>query len=127
MTWRGGSMVRRLFLLLGSLLAAGSIHAEVAGNNDISVIDVSQTITLSRVSSSVTLQSAAGSAKKYYARIFTDVDSAAPATTSSPIYLEPGASFTFTHDARTESGSGYRYVSLVCAAGETATARLVNK
>lgn len=123
--------MRKSVFLLGCAwlaLVAVMVYAEVGGTNSISA---SQTVTTTTFGTlpgykSFTLINDAASANELYARVFTCNETAAAATTGSPIRLEPGESVSFTHGP-TDAGQGYCAYSVICATGETATARVIYK
>lgn len=117
-----------LLLATLALVAVGTyVGAEPAGNTAISVTSTATTTTLANTVSTVCFSSLSTSANKYYARLFTNVETPAAATTSSPIYVIPGGSVCFTHNPRSESGGGYIGYSVITAAAETATAQVLTK
>lgn len=123
--------MRKSVFLLGCAwlaLVAVMVYAEVGGGTSISVTQTVTTTTLATTSTgykSLTLINDAVSANEMYARVFSCGETAAAATTSS-IRLEPGESLSFTHGP-TDAGGGYCAYSLICATGETATARVIYK
>lgn len=119
----------KVALLLVAVVALGAvaIRAEVGGNNSISVTSTATTTTLANVATTVCFISASASANKYFARLFVTGETPAAATSSSPIYVDAGKSVCLTHNPRTESGSGYIGYSVITAAAETATARVISK
>ena len=90
----------------------------------VSATDTSATTTFPFVRSTVSLYNQG--ADEVYFRLFTTADTPAAATTSFRS-LPAGASITFTHNAQTESGSGYLAVAIVCDAAETATVEVSSK
>lgn len=115
----------RPFLLLA--LVAPLLLAEVGGTNSISVTSVATTTTLSRTVATICISSDSASANELYARVFNSTETPAAATTSSPIVLTAGQSICLTHNTRTQPGTGWVGYSIVCDAGETATARTVTQ
>lgn len=109
-------------------ICAAAVYSEVSGNPSISVTSTATTTTISTTSGykSIVLKNDSASANELYARVFWCGETAAAATTASPIRLEPGDSITLTHGP-TDGGSGYCAYSVVTAAAETATARVVYK
>jgi len=97
--------------------------AEVDGDNDVAITAVVTNVTFTTARSSVLLMNKATSANRLYARLFWCGETAAAATTASPILLEPGSSVTYTHNKNTETGLGYCGFSAITAAGETASLR----
>ncbi len=118
---------KSILALLVLALAAWAAVAEVGGNNSISVTNTATTATLSRPAKTVCFISDSASTHKYFARLFTDGETAAAATTSSPIYVVPGGSVCIDHDSQTQSGSGWGGYSVITAPAETATARILTK
>lgn len=114
-------------MVLALLVGAARVPAEVGGANSTSVTSTATTVTLSTPSSEVLLVNDVTSANEFYARLFACGDTAAAATTSSPIRLEPGESVSLTHNPRNQRGTGWCGYSLVTAAAETATARVVTQ
>jgi hypothetical protein len=99
----------------------------------VSVTDTSQTINFPHAMSSVLVLND-DATNEIYIRLFWCGETSAAATTDS-IEIKATKSRTYTFDKRTEalpgsitpSGAGYCAISLVCAATETATARIEGK
>jgi hypothetical protein len=110
-------------------LLALPLFAEVGGSPAISVTSTSATVTLPQAASSVRLINNSSSANKLFARLFVCGEATAAAVADvSPIRIEPGESFGYTFNGRTEGTApgtswGYCAFSYVTAAAETATLR----
>jgi len=120
---------RRLIAVASFALALATwapAHAEVDGGTSLSVTQTSQTITFASTHGSVTIINDSASANEIYFRLFTTADTVAAATTAG-VRLEPGESLSFSFSSFSEPGTGYSAASIVCATGETATARVVSK
>ena len=117
-------MKRLTYAAIVLALALGAAAwAEVLGGS-ITVTVASATTTLGRTASSLSLSAPSTNAVAARCRVFTTSDTAAAATTSSPLVLDPGTTINIRHDPRTSSGSGY--TSFACiTASSTATVTYV--
>lgn len=117
---------RLSILALAMLLLTLPAHAEVGGTA-VSATQTVTTTTMSTYVATVCFFNAAASANEVYGRLFNNTETAAAATTSSPIVLQPGESICLTHNTRTQPGKGWGAYSLICATGETATVYVVTQ
>lgn len=112
-------MLAVLFVVLG---LAGIGWAET-GYVAVNVTDVSQTVTLNRVADGIAVCNSS-TTDAMNVRIFSDSETAAAATTSyQPIPAGTSAGpycVTWDHTPR-NPGIGFRYVTLIAAAGKTPT------
>lgn len=100
--------------------------AELGTNNSVSVTQSAQTITVGTAANPATdvlIVNDAASSHETYHRLFSCGETVSAATSTNGARLQPG-DFRSYRRAQTESGTGYCAVSIVCASGETATARL---
>jgi len=117
-------MRRRAIAIVATLGLALAAWAEVVTSNAVSVTSTSQTITFTNSRTDVLILN--DGPNEIYVRVFTSEETAAAATTSH-VKINTGESRGYSHNPRTESGRGYLAVALVCAAAETATARIESK
>lgn len=95
-------------------------------NPSVSVTDTSQTLTLgstaagSGKSSVLVVNDGAG---EIFAKVFRTTETPAAVTAASGFRLEPGESLTW--QASQTQPYWYEALSLICSAGETATARVL--
>lgn len=112
-------MIRRLALLIVAILAAVSLRAEVLFVS-ISATGTSSTTTFDRPSQGVLVCNKSTSANIVHVRLFTDTETPAASTTAkSPIAV--GACKSFDFDFYGQSGSGFKYISVIAASSGTAT------
>lgn len=112
--------MRKLLVLVAVLVAGAVVYAESLGAT-VAVTGTSATTTLARRASSLLLIGGDGSTANtvpVYCRTFTDTDTPAAATTSSPIKLAPGEAVSLRHDPRTAPGNGI--LAFSCITGGTA-------
>jgi len=115
-------------LALVGILCAGTTWALTPfRNNAVSATDTSQTITL--VASTTTgfkgVTIVNDGANEIYACIFSNTETAAACTAASTraVMLKSGDAAEIPHNASSE-GNGFVAVSIICSAGETASARV---
>lgn len=100
--------------------------AELGTNNSVSVTQTAQTITVGTAANpavDVFIMNDAASANETYHRLFSCGETVAAATSTNGARLQPGDFRSYRH-AQSEPSVGYCAVSIVCASGETATARI---
>jgi len=117
--------LKRWALVMGFALAF-PLWAEVNTNNNVSVTQTSQTITIGTTqawATEVLITNDSVSANKLFYRLFCCSETPAAATTSS-IRLERGESHSYKRSA-TSCSNGYCAATFACATSETATARIV--
>lgn len=117
--------MKRVLVVLLAVALAATAWAEVWNDpSGLTVNSTSQTVVFPRNFSSVMVLNDS-TADSVYVRVFSDVDVPAPAT-STNLEIKPGTWRGFAFDSRTETGTGYRSISLVGPAGG-ATVRLEGK
>jgi hypothetical protein len=96
-------------------------------NNAVSVTDTSQTLTLTSAnigfSSVLTINDGAN---EVFVCVWRTSQTAVACTSALGFKLNTGESMELTHGP-SDDGRGYNYLSIVCSAGETATARVFAK
>lgn len=112
-------------LLLGGLRVRAEVSAGLSPSY--SVTSTSATTFFSNARNEVTLINDTVSANELYARVFWCGETAAAATTTSPIRLEPGEWLNVRYSQGEGGNGGYCAVSYVASAAETATLRVLAK
>lgn len=121
-------MKHRIALALVAALMAGTAWALTPYvNNAVSVTETSQTLALTTASvgysSVLTLNEGAN---EVFVCVWRTSQAAAACTSALGFKLNSGESMTLT-SGPTDDGRGYNNLSIVCSAGETATARVFAK
>ena len=116
---------RRLAALLILTLAASMGWATTPYvNNAVSVTDTSQTLTLTTAQNGLkSVLVVNKGANEVFVCPWTDTQTAVACTSALGFELTSGESVNVTHSA-SEEGNGFTKLSIVCSAGETATAKV---
>lgn len=122
-------MIRRLAALLAVLALAAPVRAET-DYVAISTTDVSATLTLNRLATSVMICNNSTTAR-IFVRIFSNSETAAAATTAyTPVPIAASANYPYciTVDyGRAHPGTGFWKISHIAAAGQTPTGFVVSE
>ena len=128
--------MRRLLAVLAILaLVAVPAWASMYVNNAVNATQANTAITFvdsdtsaAFYPTSVLVINDAASANEVYVKLWRSDQTVATATTSHT-RIEPGESMSWTFNAGVEGGqgAGYKAIALICAAGETATVRVMAK
>lgn len=93
-------------------------------NNAVSVTDTSQTLTLTTAASGLqTVLIVNKGANEVFVCPWTDTQTAVACTSALGFELTSGESASVSHSS-SEEGNGFTKLSIVCSAGETATAKV---
>lgn len=121
-------MKRALAVLAVLALAAGAWAADRVYYNKVSASQTVSNVTLTANTKTILLIN--DGANEIYYDLYNDSETPADATTSSK-ELKSGETISFTFQPNSSSGlpggSYYKTLSIICAAGETATVRVVAK
>ena len=113
--------------ILGTVLLGLALVVSGGAENlftEVSVTDTAATTTLSNVQAEVMLCNYG--ANTAYFRLFSDADTVSAATTSyTKLPVGSPTCMSFQH-GRTQTGMGWKAVSLVCDTGETATVHVIS-
>lgn len=111
-------------ILALALVLACSVAGAALVNNAVAVTQTSQTLTVGTANApAMSILVVNEGANEVFVCLFSVGETPVACTTSTGFKINMSESVQVTH-APTEAGGGYIATSLVCSAGETATARV---